>query len=198
MGCGVAFIDYDNDGWLDIFVLSGTPVENPPAGAHNRLYKNNRNGTFTDVTEQAGLKRSGWASSVSVGDYDNDGFDDLFVTYWGQNVLYRNNGDGTFTRCHCEGRAAAAGNALGIGLHVPGLRPRWPPGPVCGALPGIRFCDRSQAGRELQLQLERHSGELRPARSAARFAGALPQQRRRYLHQCERAVRRAKAERRTR
>jgi hypothetical protein len=97
VGCGVAFIDYDNDGWPDIFILSGTRVENPPEGAHNRLYKNNRDGTFTDVTVQAGLKRTGWASAVCVGDYDNDGFDDLFITYWGQNALYHNNGDGTFT-----------------------------------------------------------------------------------------------------
>ena len=65
-------------------------------GATNRLYRNNRDGTFTDVTEKAGLHRTGWASAVTVGDYNNDGFDDLFVTYWGQNVLYRNNGDGTF------------------------------------------------------------------------------------------------------
>jgi hypothetical protein len=97
VGCGVAFIDYDNDGWPDIFILSGTRLENPPEGAHNRLYKNNRDGTFTDVTVQAGLKRTGWASAVCVGDYDNDGFDDLFITYWGQNALYHNNGDGTFT-----------------------------------------------------------------------------------------------------
>ena len=97
VGCGVAFIDYDNDGWLDIFILSGTRLDEQPAGAYNRLYKNNRDGTFTDVTEAAGLKRSGWASSVAVGDYDNDGFDDLFITYWGQNVLYHNNGNGTFT-----------------------------------------------------------------------------------------------------
>lgn len=81
VGCGVAFIDYDNNGWLDIFILSGTRLESPPEGAHNRLYKNNRNGTFTDVTKEAGLKRSGWASAVCVGDYDNDGFDDLFITY---------------------------------------------------------------------------------------------------------------------
>jgi hypothetical protein len=96
-GCGVAFLDYDNDGWLDVFVLSGTRLEGAPAGATNRLYKNNRDGTFTDVTEAAGLTRAGWASAVTVGDYDNDGFDDLFVTYYGHNVLYRNNGDGTFT-----------------------------------------------------------------------------------------------------
>jgi len=96
-GCGVAFLDYDNDGWLDIFVLCGTRLEGDPKEATNRLYRNNRNGTFTDVTEKAGLHRTGWASAVCVGDYNNDGYDDLFVTYWGQNVLYRNNGDGTFT-----------------------------------------------------------------------------------------------------
>lgn len=96
-GCGIAFFDYDNDGWLDILVLCGTQFENPPAGATNRLYKNNRDGTFTDVTKEAELIRCGWASSVTIGDYDNDGFEDLFITYWGQNVLYHNNGDGTFT-----------------------------------------------------------------------------------------------------
>lgn len=96
VGCGAAFFDYDNDGWLDIFLLSGTRVEGA-AEATNRLYKNNRDGTFTDVTEEAGLRRSGWASAVAVGDYNNDGYEDLFLTYWGQNVLYRNNGDGTFT-----------------------------------------------------------------------------------------------------
>ena len=97
VGCGVAFLDYDNDGWLDLFVLSGTRLEGAPPGTTNRLYKNNRDGTFTDVTEKAGLTRTGWASAVTVGDYDNDGFEDLFITYYGHNVLYRNNGDGTFT-----------------------------------------------------------------------------------------------------
>ena len=97
VGCGVAFLDYDNDGWLDIFVLCGTRMEAPPADATNRLYKNNRDGTFTDVTDKAGLRRTGWASAVTVGDYNNDGFEDIFVTYYGQNVLYRNNGDGSFT-----------------------------------------------------------------------------------------------------
>jgi enediyne biosynthesis protein E4 len=97
VGCGVAFFDYDNDGWLDLLVLNGTRLEGAPPGTSNRLYKNNRDGTFTDVTEKAGLARVGWASAVTVGDYDNDGHDDLFITYYGQNVLYRNNGNGTFT-----------------------------------------------------------------------------------------------------
>ena len=96
-GCGCAFIDYDNDGWMDLFLLSGTRLEGAPAGATSRLYKNNRDGTFTDVTEKAGLGAAGWASGVCVGDYNNDGFDDLFCTAFGQNTLYRNNGDGTFT-----------------------------------------------------------------------------------------------------
>src|SRR5256884_320900 len=97
MGCGVAFLDYDNDGWLDIFLLSGTRREGPVEGASNRLYKNNRDGTFTDATAKAGLVRQGWACGVTVGDCNNDGFDDLFITAWPQHILYRNNGDGTFT-----------------------------------------------------------------------------------------------------
>lgn len=96
-GCGCAFFDYDNDGWMDIFVLSGTRIPAPPPGSTNRLYKNNRDGSFTDVTEKAGLHEVGWAAGVCVGDYNNDGFEDLFCTYFGQNKLYRNNGDGTFT-----------------------------------------------------------------------------------------------------
>jgi len=97
VGCGVAFLDYDNDGWLDILVLCGTRMDGPVPDSSNRLYKNNRDGTFSDVTEKAGLKKTGWASAVTVGDYNNDGFEDIFITYYGQNVLYRNNGDGTFT-----------------------------------------------------------------------------------------------------
>jgi hypothetical protein len=97
LGCGCAFFDYDNDGWLDIFLLSGTRLADVPKLTSNRLFKNRRDGTFADVTEQAGLLKTGWACGVCVGDYNNDGFEDLFITYWGQNVLYRNNGDGTFT-----------------------------------------------------------------------------------------------------
>jgi hypothetical protein len=97
-GSGVAFFDFDDDGWLDVLLLSGTRFgEKLPAGADsNRLYRNRRDGTFTDVTAAAGLERSGWASSVAVADIDNDGHKDLFLTYWGQNVLYRNLGNGRF------------------------------------------------------------------------------------------------------
>jgi hypothetical protein len=97
MGCGAAFLDYDNDGWLDIVLLTGRRYQNTPKEAIIRLYKNNRDGTFSDVTATSGLGRSVWACGITVGDYDNDGFDDLFITCWGQNLLFHNNGDGTFT-----------------------------------------------------------------------------------------------------
>ena len=115
MGCGAAFLDYDNDGWLDILVLTGTRWEGAPEGATNRLYKNNRNGTFTDVTEKAGLTRLGWFCGVTVGDYNNDGFEDIFITGWPQNILYRNNGDGTFTDVTRQAGLLHEGDRWGTG-----------------------------------------------------------------------------------
>jgi hypothetical protein len=106
-GCGVAFIDYDNDGWLDIFFVNGTRFQTEQLTGPkpvSRLYKNNRDGTFTDVTLKAGVARTGWGQGVCAGDYNNDGNEDLFVSYWGNCSLYRNNGNGTFTDV-----AAAAG-----------------------------------------------------------------------------------------
>ena len=98
-GAGAAFIDYDNDGWQDIFLVNGTRLDglSPSLNATNRLYRNNGNGTFTDVTEKADLVRTGWGQSVCVGDYDNNGYDDFFISSYGKNALYRNNGKGTFT-----------------------------------------------------------------------------------------------------
>ena len=99
-GSGLAFFDYDNDGWLDIYLTNGVRFEEtytPENAPTSHLYKNNRDGTFTDVTEKAGLGRTGWGTGVCVGDYDNDGWDDLFCCYWGHNILWHNNGDGTFT-----------------------------------------------------------------------------------------------------
>ena len=107
MGAGVALFDYDNDGRLDIFVVNGAPLVDPtPVGAvpqksgpkyWNRLFHQKTNGTFEDFTEKAGLKGVGYAMGVAVGDYDNDGYEDLYVTAYGGNMLYHNNGDGTFT-----------------------------------------------------------------------------------------------------
>ncbi len=98
-GCGVAFYDFDHDDWLDLFLVNGSRLEGFPKGSEpiNRLFKNNRDGTFTDITVASGLAHSGWGQGCCVGDIDNDGWDDLFVSYYGQNVLYRNNGNGTFT-----------------------------------------------------------------------------------------------------
>jgi len=98
-GCGVAFYDYDHDDWIDIFLVNGTRLEGFAKGQEpvSHLFKNNRDGTFTDVTVKAGLARGGWGQGCCVGDYNNDGWNDLFVSYYGQNVLYRNNGNGTFT-----------------------------------------------------------------------------------------------------
>lgn len=99
MSGGVALFDYDNDGYLDIFFVNSLTVDLVKSGGKTRsaLYHNNGDGTFTDVTDRAGLGDVGWGMGVAVGDYNNDGFDDLFVTCLGQNHLYRNNGNGTFT-----------------------------------------------------------------------------------------------------
>jgi enediyne biosynthesis protein E4 len=131
-GCGAAFFDFDNDGWLDIFLVNGTRFEAHYAAGDsptNRLYKNNRDGTFTDVTAKAGLVRTGWGQGCCIGDYDNDGWDDLFVTYWGECALYHNNGNGTFSDV-----AAKAG----VTTRVPG-RQRWNT--------GCAFLDYDRDGR---------------------------------------------------
>jgi hypothetical protein len=127
-GSGVAVLDFDADGWLDIFLVNGSVLEGFPRGGAptNHLYRNRRDGTFEDVTGKAGLTQSGWGQGACAGDYDNDGFDDLFVTYWGQNRLYRNRGDGTF-----EDVTAAAGLTT--------TKPRW------GA--GCAFLDYDRDGR---------------------------------------------------
>ena len=115
MGGGCAFFDYDNDGWMDIFIVGGRTLEGIPPDASNRLYKNNRDGTFKDVTKEAGLWDAGWGVGVCVGDFDNDGFEDLFVTYYGQNKLYRNNGNGTFTDVTEKAHLSFEGTRFGAG-----------------------------------------------------------------------------------
>ena len=116
-GCGLAFYDYDNDGWVDLFLVNGWRLEGFPAGQepHCHLFKNNRDGTFTDVSIGSGLEtKTGWGQACCVGDYDNDGHDDLFVTYYGQNVLYRNLGNGKFLDVTQQ-----------AGLIQPGPKTRW-------------------------------------------------------------------------
>jgi hypothetical protein len=115
-GTGVAIFDYDNDGWPDIFLVNGTKLEGSPAGQAptNHLYRNNHDGTFTDVTAKAGLTATGWGQGVCVGDYDNDGWEDLYVTYYGKNRLYHNQ-NGVFTEVAEKSGVAGSGKAWGTG-----------------------------------------------------------------------------------
>jgi enediyne biosynthesis protein E4 len=98
-GAGCAFLDYDNDGWMDIYLVNSGKCDfyHPPKPLRNALYRNNRDGTFTDVTEKTGLAGGGYGMGVAVGDYNGDGLPDIYLTQYGRNILYRNNGDGTFT-----------------------------------------------------------------------------------------------------
>src|SRR5436190_7272659 len=116
-GTGVAIFDYDNDGWPDIFVVNGTKLEPLPSAKAptSHLYHNNHDGTFTDVTAKAGLTHAGWGQGVCVGDYDNDGFEDLYVPYYGKNVLYHNSGNSTFTDVGEKAHVAGTGKAWGTG-----------------------------------------------------------------------------------
>ena len=123
MGPGVALFDYDNDGRLDIFLVNGAPIGDPtPKGAvpqktdsqyWNRLYHQKADGSFEDVTEKSGLDGTGYGFGVAVGDYDNDGFEDLYVTAYGGNKLYRNNGNGTFTDVTQKAGVAGSGWSTG-------------------------------------------------------------------------------------
>jgi enediyne biosynthesis protein E4 len=115
-GTGVAIFDYDNDGWPDIFIVNGTKLEGSPSGtpATNHLYRNNHDGTFTDVTKKAGLVASGWGQGVCVGDYDNDGWEDLYVTYYGRNLLYHND-RGVFKEVGGAAGVAGTGKLWGTG-----------------------------------------------------------------------------------
>lgn len=115
-GTGVAIFDYDNDGWPDIFIVNGTTLEGFPAGKAptNHLYRNNHDGTFSDVTVKAGLVATGWGQGVCAGDYDNDGWDDLYITYYGKNRLYHNE-HGVFHEVAQQAGVAGSGKAWGTG-----------------------------------------------------------------------------------
>src|SRR5713101_3041234 len=110
-GAGCAFFDYDNDGWMDIYLVNSGPCDfwNPAKPLRNALYRNNRDGTFTDVTDKAGVPGGGYGMGVAAGDYNGDGFPDLYVTQYGRSILYRNNGDGTFTDVTEKAGVAAPG-----------------------------------------------------------------------------------------
>ena len=110
-GAGCAFLDYDNDGWMDIYLVNSGKCDffTPNQPLRNALYRNNRDGTFTDVTETAGVAAGGYGQGVAVGDYDGDGFPDMYVTQYGRSILYHNNGDGTFSDVTEKAGVAAPG-----------------------------------------------------------------------------------------
>ncbi len=122
-GSGVAILDYDRDGWPDIFLVNGAELpssqqaagQNAAAPPTSHLFHNNRDGTFSDVTAKSGLGLSAWGQGACVGDYDNDGFDDLFVTAYGHNHLFHNQGDGTFRDVSAESETAGSGKEWGTG-----------------------------------------------------------------------------------
>ena len=170
---GVALLDYNNDGLLDIFLVNGGRVTSPMRLPEtfdrknprywNRLYRQNKDGSFTDVTEKAGLANAGdgnYGMGVAVGDYDNDGFPDLYVTSYGKNVLYHNNGDGTFTDVTAKAGVAAGGWSVSAG-----------------------FFDYDNDGR------------LSSGRISLHHQHSLPQQRRRHFHRYQPEVRHRRQER---
>ena len=110
-GAGCAFLDYDNDGWMDIYLVNSGKCDffAPSSPLSNALYRNNRDGTFTDVTKKAGVPGGGYGMGVAVGDYDGDGWPDLYVTQYGRSILYHNNGDGTFADVTQKAGVAAPG-----------------------------------------------------------------------------------------
>ena len=126
-GTGVAIFDYDNDGWPDIFLVNGTTLEGfpPDKAPTNHLYRNNHDGTFTDVTAKAGLTATGWGQGACVGDYDNDGWEDLYVTYYGKNRLYHNE-QWSVQRSSGTVRCGGNGKSMGNRMRLRRLRPRRP------------------------------------------------------------------------
>ena len=181
-GCGCAFIDYDNDGWMDLFLLSGTRLEGAPAGATNRLYKNNRDGTFTDVTEKAGLRCRGLGfRRLRRG---------LQQRRLRRSLLHRLRPEPPLPEqrrrnlhgCDQGRGAAERGAAMGSRMQLPGLQPGWTPGPVRLQLRALLVRARARSRGEHQLPLEGHSRRMRTARAADRTAFPLSKQRRWNVH----------------
>ena len=189
-GSGVGLIDYDNDGWLDIYLVNGSTLDaldGKEAPPHAALFHNNHDGTFTDVAAKAGVTNDRWGYGVSVADYDNDGWPDIYVWNYGKNRLYHNNHDGTFTDV-AETAKVALGN--------------WSPGSTWGDYDGDGWLDLYVSGYvhfdrdNLPIGGSKAVGyascmfrgvqcELRPARLARRAGSFISQQRGRNIYRCE-------------
>src|SRR6202165_4582204 len=162
MSGGVALIDYDRDGWPDIYFTNAQSVEMAQHGEKSRsaLYRNNHDGNFTDVTDKAGVGYPCWAQGAVVGDYNNDGWPDLLVTCFGGVVLYRNNGDGTFADVTASA-GVGGGNFLGHGRRVWRLRWRRLAGSVCLALRRVGSARSASLRLDGKLHLLRNQGSVR-------------------------------------
>ncbi len=199
-GSGVALIDYDADGRLDLFLVNGTTLEGFPKGQEPRphLYRNRGNGTFEDVTGAAGLRDQwGWGQGACVGDYDNDGHDDLFVTYYGSNRLFHNTGRGAFAEMTADSGLSSHQAAMGHRLRLSRHRPRRTAGSVCRQLHRSRPCHRADARLGL-VPVQRRPGRLWTTGARRRQEPAVPEQGRRHVrrrvgqfgnHQSQRVVR---------
>ena len=173
-GSGVAIIDYDRDGWPDIFLVNGhemedqaNPRETPPT---SHLFRNNHDGTFTDVTAKAGLTSTGWGQGACVGDYDNDGFDDLYVTGYGNNRLFHNQGNGTFQRSSPRGRRRRHRQGVGHRLRLRRLRPRRQARPRRRQLRPLR----SRQGPQARRRASAASGKAFPSCAARAASTSAP------------------------
>ena len=178
-GPGVCLLDYDNDGWMDIYLVNGSTYDalagkvTPP---HAALFHNNHDGTFTDVTEKAGVANDRWGYGCAVGDYDNDGWPDIYVSNYGKNRLYHNNHDGTFT--DVGEKAGVTVGTWSAGRHLWRLRWGWSVGPVCRRLRPNGLVDpslsRIESGQLLILCLSRDTSDVRSARPERRARSSFP------------------------
>ena len=194
MSGGVALIDYDRDGWPDIYFTNAPDVDMQLAGkkARSALFHNNRDGTFTDVTDKAGVAYPCWANGAVVGDYNNDGWPDLLVTCFGGVVLYRNNGDGDVYRRH-KGSGTGGRYHVGHGRRLWRLRRRRLPGPVRVPLRRLRSPRPACLRLDGELPVPHHQGPVRPRRTEGIAGQPVSQQRQRNVHRCFQTSRRRRS-----
>ena len=181
-GAGCAFLDYDNDGWMDIYLVNSGQCDfyHPSHPLRNALYHNNRDGTFTDVTKKAGVAGGGYGMGVAVGDYDGDGFPDLYVTQYRRSILYHNNGDGTFTDVTAKAGVSAPG--WSYERRLVRLRQRRAAGSVC--LPVSRISTSPK--HAVWITTASVTTAFPNLQAAAELA--LSQQRRRHVYRCQQGI----------